>query len=47
MAERAQRPTVRTDLDEMLLNRALASPLREHEMVTVMEVELTNKDFGT
>ena len=32
--------------DEMLLHRE-ASPLREHERVTVREVELTSKDLGT
>lgn len=44
--ERAQRPTVRTDLDELLLDRALSSPLRERERVMVRDVELTNNDLG-
>lgn len=46
-AQRYSGPEVIARRDEMLLDRALASPLREHERVTVREVELTNKDLGT
>ena len=46
-AQRYSGPEAIARRDKMLLDRALASPLREHERVTVREVELTNKDLGT
>ena len=46
-AQRYSGPDAIARRDEMLCRRALASPLREHERVTVREVELTNKDLGT
>ena len=46
-AQRYSGPEAIARRDEMLLDRALASPLREHERVTVREVELTEKDLGT
>ena len=46
-AQRYSGPEAIARRDELLLDRALASPLREHERVTVQEVELTNKDLGT
>ena len=46
-AQRYSGPEAIARRDEMLLERALASPLREHERVTVREVELTEKDLGT
>ena len=46
-AQRYSGPEAIARRDEMLLDRALASPLREHKRVTVREVELTSKDLGT
>lgn len=46
-AQRYSGPEAIARRDEMLLDRALSSPLRGHERVTVREVELTNKDLGT
>ena len=46
-AQRYSGPEAIARRDEMLLDRAIASPLREHDRVTVREVELTNKDLGT
>ena len=46
-AQRYSGPEAIARRDEMLCRRALASPLREHKLVTVRKVELTNKDLGT
>ena len=46
-AQRYSGPEAIALRDEMLLDRALASPLREHKRVTVRDVELTEKDLGT
>lgn len=46
-AQRYSGPEAIARRDELLLERALSSPLREHERVTVRDVELTNKDLGT
>ena len=46
-AQRYSGPEAIARRDELLLDRALASPLREHDQVTVRDVELTNKDLGT
>ena len=46
-AQRYSGPDAIARRDELLLERALTSPLRKHERVTVREVELTKKDLGT
>ena len=46
-AQRYSGPEAIARRDEMLLDRALASPLREHKRVKVPDVELTEKDLGT
>ena len=46
-AQRYSGPEAIARRDELLLERALASPLREHERVKVQDVELTEKDLGT
>ena len=50
-AQRYSGPEAIARRDELLLKRALASPLREHKRehsrVKVRDVELTNKDLGT
>ena len=46
-AQRYSGPEAIARRDELLLERALVSPLREHDRVTVREVELTRKDLGT
>ena len=46
-AQRYSGPEAIARRDEMLLDRALASPVQEHKRVTVRDVELTNKDLGT
>ena len=46
-AQRYSGPEAIARRDEMLLDRALASPLREHSRTKVRDVELTNKDLGT
>ena len=46
-AQRYSGPEAIARRDELLLERALASPLRKHERVMVREVELTEKDLGT
>ena len=46
-AQRYSGPEAIARRDELLLEQALASPLRKHERVTVRDVELTEKDLGT
>ena len=46
-AQRYSGPEAIARRDELLLERALASPLRSHGRVTVRDVELTEKDLGT
>ena len=46
-AQRYSGPEAIARRNEMLLDRALSSPLREHSQAKVREVELTNKDLGT
>ena len=46
-AQRYSGPEAIARRDEMLLDRALASPLREHSQTKVRDVELTEKDLGT
>ena len=46
-AQRYSGPEAIARRDELLLDRALASPLRSGTAVTVREVELTEKDLGT
>ena len=46
-AQRYSGPEAIARRDELLLDRALSSPLRERERVTVRDFELTNKDLVT
>ena len=46
-AQRYSGPEAIARRDEMLLDRALASQRRSGTVVTVREVELTEKDLGT
>ena len=46
-AQRYSGPEAIARRDELLLERALALPLREHSQTKVRDVELTNKDLGT
>ena len=46
-AQRYSGPEAIARRDELLLDRALASQRRSGTVVTVRDVELTNKDLGT
>ena len=46
-AQRYSGPEAIARRDELLLDRALSSPLRAHSQAKVREVELTEKDLGT
>lgn len=46
-AQRYSGPEAIARRDELLLDRALSSPLREHSRAKVRDIELTNKDLGT